>query len=240
MTKIVVTGGSGRFGSELQKYKSKHKFFFPSKKEFDILNLKKIRKYLFKTKPKILIHLAGLSRPMNIHETNIERSIDLNIIGTGNVTKICKEFNIKLIYFSTNYVYPGTKGNYRETDPLLPVNNYAWSKLGGESSVQLYKNSLILRVCMTEKPFVHDKAFANVKTSFMFHEDVVRILFKLLNKKGIINLGGKSEYIYNFAKRSNPKTKKIFLKKNDNIMPVNSSINLIKLNKILKKKKIIF
>ena len=240
MTKIVVTGGSGRFGSELQKYKSKHKIFFPSKNEFDILNLKKIRKYLLKKKPKILIHLAGLSRPMNIHETNIDRSIDLNIIGTGNVTKICKKFNIKLIYFSTNYVYPGTKGNYKETDPLLPVNNYAWSKLGGESSVQLYKNSLILRVCMTEKPFVHDKAFANVKTSFMFHEDVVKILFKLLNKKGIINLGGKSEYIYNFAKKSNSKTEKIFLKKNSNIMPVNSSINLIKLNKILKKKKSFF
>ena len=57
--------------------------------------------------------------------------------------------NIKLIYFSTNYVYPGSKGNYKETDSLLPVNNYAWSKLGGEASVQLYKNSLILRVCMT-------------------------------------------------------------------------------------------
>ena len=100
-----------------------------------------------------------------------------------------------MIYFSTNYVYPGTKGNYKESDPLLPVNNYAWSKLGGEASVQLYKNSLILRVCMTEKPFVHDKAFANVKTSFMFHQDVVKILFKLFKKKGIINVGGKSDYL---------------------------------------------
>ena len=236
MTKIVVTGGSGRFGNQLKKHKSNHKIFFPSKKEFDILNFKKIKKYLLKKKPKILIHLAGLSRPMNIHETNIARSIDLNIIGTGNITKICEELNIKLIYFSTNYVYPGTKGNYKETDPLLPVNNYAWSKLGGESSVQLYKNSLILRVCMTEKPFVHDKAFANVKTSFMYHDDVVKILFKLLNKKGVINVGGKSEYIYNFAKKSNPQTKKIFLKKNNSIMPVNSSINLKRLNKFLKKR----
>ncbi len=236
MKKIVVTGGSGRFGKELQKYKSKHKIFYPSKREFDILNIKKLRNYLNKKKPEILIHLAGLSRPMNIHETNIEKSIDLNIIGTANVTKICKEFNIKLVYFSTNYVYPGNQGNYKETDALYPVNNYAWSKLGGETSVQLYKNSLILRVCMTEKPFVHDKAFANVKTSFMFHEDVVKILFKLLNKKGIINLGGKSQYIYDFAKKSNPKTKKIFLKKNNHIMPVDSSINLSKLNKFLRKK----
>ena len=90
--------------------------------------------------------------------------------------------NIKLIYFSTNYVYPGTKET-TEKDHLLPVNNYAWSKLDGEASVQLYKNSLILRVCMTEKPFVHDKAFANVKTSFMYHDDVSKILFQLLNKK---------------------------------------------------------
>ena len=60
--------------------------------------------------------------------------------------------NIKLIYFSTNYVYPGKRGNYKEEDPLLPVNNYAWSKLGGEAAVQMYSNSLILRVSMTEKP----------------------------------------------------------------------------------------
>ena len=237
MSKIVVTGGSGRFGREMQKYKSRHKIFFPKSSELDILNIKKIKNYLSKKKPKILIHLAGLSRPMNVHNTNIAKSIDLNIIGTANVTKICEKLNIKLIYVSTNYVYQGTKGNYKETDPLLPVNSYAWSKLGGEASVQLYKNSLILRICMTEKPFVHKKAYANVKTSFIFHEDVVRILFKLLNEKGIINLGGKSEYIYNFAKKFNPNVKKIYLKKNiDNIMPFDSTINLQKLNNILKKK----
>ena len=73
------------------------------------------------------------------------------------------------------------KGNYKETDPLLPINNYAWSKLGGETSVQLYKNSLIVRVCMTERPFVHKVAFANVKTSFAYHDEVVKILFKVLN-----------------------------------------------------------
>jgi len=238
MTKIVITGGSGRFGKELKKYKSKHRIFFPEKKDLDILDIKKVRKYLQKKKPKILVHLAGLSRPLDVHEKQIERSIDLNIIGTANITKICKELNIKLIYFSTNYVYPGKTGNYKETDPLLPVNNYAWSKLGGETSVQLYKNSLILRVCMTEKPFVHSKAFANVKTSFMFHEDVVKILFKLLNQKGVINLGGKSDYIYDFAKKNNPKIKKIYLKKKDvSVMPFDSSINLNKLNKLIKKNK---
>ena len=237
MKKIVVTGGSGRFGNYLKKFKSKYKFFFPTKNQLNILKLISIKNYINKVKPDILIHLAGLSRPMILHEKNIIKSIDLNIIGTSNITKVCAEKNIKLIYFSTNYVYPGNKGNYKEIDPLLPVNNYAWSKLGGEAAVQLYNNSLILRVSMTEKPFVHKKAFANVKTNFIYHEDVVSILFKVLNKKGILNLGGKRDTIYNFAKKENKKVKKIYLKRNEKKgIPFDSSMNLKKLHSIIKKK----
>ncbi len=238
MKKIIITGGTGRFGQILKSHKTKYQLFFPTKKQLDILNFKKSEKFLKKLKPNYIIHLAGLSRPMKIHDKQIEKSIDLNIIGTSNITKLCSKFNIKLVYFSTNYVYPGVKGNYKEQDPLLPVNNYAWSKLGGESAVQLYKNSLILRVCMTEKPFVHKKAFTNVKTNFIYHEDVIPILFKLINQRGIINLGGKTQSVYNFAVKENNNVKKIFLKKKQNIgIPINSSMNLTKLDKILKKRK---
>ncbi|OUW59692.1 MAG: ligand-binding protein, RmlD family [Candidatus Pelagibacter sp. TMED197] len=233
--KIVVTGGSGRFGNCLKSVKTKHSIFFPQKKIFNILKLNTLKKYLEKTKADTVIHLAGLSRPMSIHEKDIKKSIELNIIGTANVTKVCSELGVKLIYFSTNYVYPGIKGNYSESDHLHPVNNYAWSKLGGECSVQLYKNSLIVRVCMTEKPFLHKEAFANVKSSFMYHEEVAKILFKILDKKGIINVGGKPEYIYDFARKDNKSVRKAFLKKNANIgMPFNSSLNTRKLKKIIK------
>ena len=211
--KILVTGGTGRFGNVLKKLKTNYKIFFPNKKTLDIMKYKNIQKYIKLKKPNCVIHLAGLSRPMNIHDRKIKKSIDLNIIGTCNITKACAEKNIKLIYFSTSYVYPGTKGNYIESDSLLPVNNYAWSKLGGECAVQLYKNSLILRLCMTERPFVHKAAFYDVKNSFMYHDEVAKILLKLLNIKGILNVGGKSQSVYNFAKIENLKVKKIFLKK---------------------------
>ena len=234
---IIITGGSGRFGVHLKKIKSSHRLFFPNKKDLNILKPKSIENYLKRKKADIVIHLAGLSRPMDIHNKEIERSIDLNIIGTANVTKACSKNNIKLIYFSTNYVYPGTKGNYLETDSILPVNNYAWSKLGGEASVKLYKNSLILRVCMTEKPFVHNKAFANVKTSFMYHDEVAKVLFKLLSQKGVLNLAGEAKYIYDFVKKDKKNIKKIYLKKKDDLgMPFNSSLNINKLKKILKNK----
>ena len=86
---------------------------------------------MVKHKPDYILHLAGLSRPMNIHNKNISKSIDLNIIGTCNLVKEAEK-KIKLIYLSTNYVYPGLKGNYKENDALKPWNNYSWSKLGGE------------------------------------------------------------------------------------------------------------
>ena len=205
---------------------------FPSSKELNILNVSSIKKYLKLKKPKYLIHAAGLSRPMHLHDKDISKSIDLNIIGTANITKVCSDLNIKLIYFSTSYVYAGEKNNYKENDSLKPINNYGLSKLGGEAAVQMYKNSLILRISMTEKPFIHKSAFNDFITNFIFHEDVVLILFKILDQKGIINIGGKSQSVYKFAKKYNPSIKKESAKK---ILGKNAKINVgMNINKLTK------
>ena len=231
--KILVTGGDGRFAKVLKDKNKKLNLIFCSKKQLDILNLKSIKKNFEKHKPKIIFHCAGLSRPMDIHEKDIAKSIDLNIIGTANLVKTCKLYKIKLIYFSTGYVYEGKKGNYKETDPVKPFNNYGLSKLGGECAVSMYKNSLILRVTMTEKPFAHDTAFTNLKTNFMFHEDLAEILPKIINETGIINIGGKSQSVYNFVKKYNKLVKKSKLNKNSKL-PLNQTMNLSKLKKYLK------
>ena len=209
LKKIIVTGGDGRFARELKKMKTKYKFIFRNKKELNILSIKSINSNIKRFKPNIVLHLASLSRPMSIHEKMINKSIDLNIIGTANLVKICNNKNIKLIFFSTSYVYPGKKGNYKENDPLLPWNNYGWSKLGAESAVQMYKNSLIIRACMTEKPFVHKYAYSNVNSNFIFHDEFAKKFIKVLSKKGIINIGGETNTIFNFAKKNNKYVKKI-------------------------------
>ena len=230
--RILVSGGSGRFAQVLKKENNLLNLKFLSKKEFNILNLKSIEKCLVKYKPKILIHTAGLSRPMEQHEKNISNSIDLNIIGTANVVKMCKRYNIKIIYFSTNYVYDCIKGNFKETDAIKPINNYGLSKMGGEASVLMYKNSLVLRIQMTEKPFAYKKAYTNVYSNYMFHEELVKLLPKLINSFGIVNVGGKSRSAYIFAKNHNKKTLKA--KNIDKRFPSNQTMNLNKLKKILK------
>ena len=230
--KIIVTGCNGRFAQELKKIKNKHHLIFRNKKQLNILSINSIEKNIKRFKPNYILHLAGLSRPMSVHNDQINKSIDLNIIGTCNLVKICNLKKIKLIFFSTSYVYPGQKGNYKETDPLLPWNNYGWSKLGAESAVQMYKNSLIIRACMTEKPFIHKYAYSNVKSNFIFHDEMANIFLKVIDKKGVINIGGKSQTIYKFARKYNYKVKKKISKGE---FPKKMNMNLNKLKKLIKK-----
>ena len=234
MKKIIFTGGSGKFGTVFKKINfDKTNIYYPSSTTFDVTNFKKMEKFVKKIKPKFIIHAAAISKPMEVHEKKIEKSVSTNIIGTSNIVNLCHKYKIKLIYFSTNYVYPSKKGNYKESHPLLPFNNYAWSKLGGECAVQMLNNSLILRICMTEKPFLYKYAYTNLKTNFMFHEDLAMVLYKLINKKGIINIGGPVQSVYNFAKKNNRKIKKKLMKTTTKSLPLNSTMNTRKFRKIL-------
>ena len=230
---ILVTGGQGRFAKVLKKNNKFLNLYFASKKECNILNIKSLEKIIKKLNPKIILHCAGLSRPMEIHQKNIEKSIDLNIVGTANVVKVCKKNNIKIIYFSTGYVYEGKKGNYSEKDPVKPFNNYGLSKLGGECAVMMYKNSLILRITMTESPFMHKKAYTNLKSNFMFHEDLIKILPKIINYERILNEGGKTQSVFSFAKLHNKKVKKIKLSIKDKL-PFNQTMNTSVLKRLIK------
>ena len=91
--RIVITGGTGRFAQSLKRIKTNYKTYYPSKVQLNIQKEKSILSYLKKKKPKYLIHLAGLSRPMSIHDKDISKSISLNIIGTANIVKICEKIH---------------------------------------------------------------------------------------------------------------------------------------------------
>ena len=100
-------------------------------------------------------------------------------------------------------------------------------------AARMYNNSLILRITMTEKPFAYKKAFTNLKTNFMFHEDLIGLLPKLIKHRGIINVGGKSQSVFNFAKKHNSNVEGIKATKSFNL-PLNQTMNLNLLKKIIK------
>ena len=92
--KIIMTGGCCRFAKVLKKIKKNIKIYYPSKNLLDIKKPNSIKKYVKKINPDYLIHCAALSRPMSIHDNNIQESITTNIIGTSNIVKICSQENI--------------------------------------------------------------------------------------------------------------------------------------------------
>ena len=234
MKTILISGGQGKFANALIKINTKYKIFAPARDEMDITSLKSINDYINKKKIDFFVHSAAFSTPMVDHKIKIEKSVSTNIIGTSNVVLACSKKNIKLIYISTNFVYQGTKGYYSEQDMLLPVNEYGWSKLGGECAVQLYKNSLILRVCMSDDNFPHSHAFTNYNTCFLKKSDAAKITLRLLSKKGIINVGGKIQSAYNFAKKLNPKIKKKKINSQiKKLIGTNTSMNINKLKRLI-------
>ena len=81
------------------------------------------------------------------------------------------------------------------------------------------------------KPFIHKSAYKNLITNFIFHEEIAKVLPKLYTKKGIINVGGKSQSVYKFVKKFNPNIKGIYLTKKNKITKLDTSMNIRKFKK---------
>ncbi len=201
--KILFTGGSGLLGSELKKlFPNSH---FPSSSEFNVTKPQQMEEYLKNKEPDLIFHLAAFTSPPDC-DKHPGKALDINIIGTSNIVKVCMKKNIKIIYISTDYVFEGNKGDYKEEDSLNPVNKYAWSKLGGECAVKLYDNSIIVRTTFGPEEFPHPKAFEDQWTSRETVSKIAKKIAKLAYKdfKGIIHIGGKRKTVYEYAKEANP------------------------------------
>jgi dTDP-4-dehydrorhamnose reductase len=236
--KVLISGGNGNLASQLVKHNTLHSITTLSRQEMDVTDIHQIESAILLNKPDYFIHTAALTRPMINHITSPTASIQSNIIGTSNVTLMCIKHNIKLIYISTDYIYPGTDGNYQETDPILPVNEYAWSKLGGECAVRLYKNSLILRMALCENPFPHNKALYDVQKSYIFIGDAAEIILQLKDEIGTINVGGVSQTPYEFAKKVDNSVGKIYHRDiSDVTIAKDTSLNINKMNKLIQRNK---
>ena len=238
MKRILVTGGAGRFATNIKKYSEElgYSVLAPNKKQMNVTSFWDCEKYFYANQSDFdyVIHAAGLSSPMRRHEEKPTDSIQKNIIGTANVTLHCERFKKKMVYISTNYVYPGIDGDYNEQSELKPFNNYGWSKLGGECAVHHYKDSLILRICMNARPFPHDKAFTDVISSHMFNDKAAKITLKLLDEVGIVNVGGKAQSVYDFAVQEKPDVSKGSSKEVDDVkVNPNCSMNVDKMKSLL-------
>ena len=240
MKKIMVTGGAGRFAQHIKNLTKDDENFqvlLPTRKEMNFEGFWDCEKYFYANQKDFdyVIHSGGLSSPMRRHKENPTRSIKTNIVGTCNIAMMCERFDKKMIYISTNYVYPGLHGNQDEEHGLRPFNNYGWSKLGGECAVHHYIDKwLILRACMNAVPFPHKKAFTDVISSHMYADEATKVTLQLLDEVGIINVGGEAQTVYDFVKPYEPEVGKISVKEISDVeVNPNSSMNIDKMKRLL-------
>lgn len=137
-TRICVTGGDGLLATALRDY-FPHATFL-SHRSLDVGNYGQCKQHFSQHPYDLIIHCGAVTSAAAPPETFIQT----NIVGTCNIVQWARKQNARLVYTSTDYVYPGT-GQHKESDPVLPVNGYAWSKLGGEAAVRQYANSVVIR-----------------------------------------------------------------------------------------------
>ncbi|MCS7136156.1 MAG: dTDP-4-dehydrorhamnose reductase [Nitrososphaerota archaeon] len=144
--RLLVTGGSGLLGRQLclEAVKTGHEVYAAEHEtsvdvgipvKLDLLNVSTIESAYEKTKPEVVIHTAALT-DVDLCEKNPELAFRINYNATAQIALQAKRNSAFLIYVSTDYVFNGTKGTYKEVDEPKPINVYGLSKLKGEDSVK--------------------------------------------------------------------------------------------------------
>ncbi len=201
--RMLMTGGSGLLGRHIRKLLPQA--CYPTSAEFDVTNYDQMAAFVEGRGFQIVLHAAAFTSPPRVDQ-DPDRALRVNIAGTANVARLCLAGGMKLVYISTDYVFRGDQGNYREDDPLYPVNAYAWSKLGGECAARLVPGSLIIRTTFGPDEFPYPKAFVDQWTSREPVSAIARKLVEVLRHDvcGVLHLGGPRRTVFEYARSLDP------------------------------------
>lgn len=147
--KILVTGVKGQLGYDVMKaLKARNiECLGADIEDFDITDSKATFDYIVNCRPDAVIHCSAYTA-VDKAEDNAELCRAVNTEGPRNIAKACKEIDAKMVYISTDYVFPGTgETAYEVDDPKGPQSAYGSTKLGGETAVkELLEKYFIVRI----------------------------------------------------------------------------------------------
>jgi len=146
--KVLITGASGLLGSELMiQLKGLYRALGVNSSSFDICDYEAMLDFFKRMQPEVVLHAAAMV-DVDGCEKDPKRANEINVAGTENVARACREIGARLIYYSTDYVFDGTKGMpYSEEDQTNPINVYGRTKLMGEhKALDLLDNACVMRI----------------------------------------------------------------------------------------------
>ncbi len=147
--KVLVTGVGGQLGYDVMKVLKARQIdcLGADLAEFDITDLVATKKFITSYQPDVVIHCSAYTA-VDKAEDNIDLCRAVNAKGPENIAKVCKAIDAKMIYISTDYVFPGTGEQFYEVDDETnPVNIYGQTKLEGETVVKaMLEKYFIVRI----------------------------------------------------------------------------------------------
>ncbi len=147
--KVLVTGFGGQLGFDVMRELTYRGIDATgtTRLDFPLTDKEAMRKRILDFMPDVVIHCAAYTA-VDKAEDEPDTAMAINGEGTRLVAEICKEVDAKLIYISTDYVFPGTGEEFYEPDALKePKNAYGKSKLAGEKYVQdILEKYFIVRI----------------------------------------------------------------------------------------------
>lgn len=199
----VFTGGSGLLGGAFRRLVPDARY--PSSAELDVSRAESVDAWLDAAPVSLVIHAAAFTSPPKIDQ-DPSRAIATNIVGTANLARWCLVHHVPLVYISTDYVFKGDKGRYTEDDAVMPVNRYAWSKLGGECAARMLPEHLIIRTSFGPDIFPYPKAFIDQWTSRQGVSETARQMVALIEReaRGTVHIGGPRRTVMEYAQSLDP------------------------------------
>ena len=147
--RVLVTGVTGQLGHDcvLELRDRGIEVQGVSSREFPLTDVEAMRRYMAIYRPPCVIHCAAYTA-VDRAEDDEAACMAVNAAGSADLARLCREFHAKMVYISTDYVFPGDGTTPYETDaPKGPLNVYGRSKLAGEEAVRsVLKRSFIVRI----------------------------------------------------------------------------------------------
>lgn len=144
--RILVTGVKGQLGHDVLKelHKRKVDCLGVDIDDFDITDAQQTEAYMVNYKPDVVIHCSAYTA-VDQAEDNLELCKSVNSDGPRNIAKACRIIDAKMVYISTDYVFPGNGEAFYETDDLAgPLCAYGQTKLDGELAVKEVLNKFFI------------------------------------------------------------------------------------------------
>lgn len=181
--KILITWWTGRLGKACKKIFPNA--IYPTRLDMDITNSEMVKKFLEKTKPEYIIHLAALASITKC-EQNKDLARNVNVKSTKNLLKISKQLWTvkKFLYLQTACIFSWEDAPYDEESLPNPKHYYGFTKLVAEEIIKSYDSpkfqTLIARTNFTTMPWEYEKAFTDRFWTYLFAQWVAKWMKEFL------------------------------------------------------------